>query len=68
VNEKKGIVVGDYVVWVEKTYGRTVVGLVLGVEPNTFYPGVDTYSILDSSGVNCRIHSSVWKDYRILNR
>ena len=62
------IVVGDLVNWYEKDYGASVVGLVLGVKSNTFYPGVDTYSILDLDGLKREIHSSVWSDYRILNR
>jgi hypothetical protein len=41
------ITVGDLVNWYEKEYGASVVGLVLGVKPNRFYPEVDTYSILD---------------------
>lgn len=62
------IKIGDLVNWYEKEYGASVVGLVLGVKPNTFYPEVDTYSILDLDGVKREIHSSVWPEYRILNR
>ena len=62
------IIVGDLVNWYEKQYGASVVGLVLGVKPNRFYPEVDTYSIVDLDGVKREIHSSVWSNYRILNR
>jgi hypothetical protein len=67
-NKSGGIIVGDLVNWYMKEYGASVVGLVLGVKPNTFYPEVDTYSILDLDGLKREIHSSVWPDYRILNR
>lgn len=63
-----GIIVGDLVSWFNKPYGTGVTGLVLGVKPNTFYPGVDTYSILDTDGRTCEVHGSVWPEYRILNR
>ena len=62
------ITVGDLVCWCEKQYGASVTGLVLGVKPNTFYPEVDTYSILDLDGLKREIHSSVWPECRILNR
>jgi hypothetical protein len=67
-NKSGGIIVGDLVNWYMKEYGASVVGLVLGVKPHTFYPEVDTYSILDLDGLKREIHSSVWPDYRILNR
>jgi hypothetical protein len=54
--------------WYEKEFGASVTGLVLGVKPHTFYPEVDTYSILDLEGLKREIHSSVWPEYRILNR
>ena len=60
--------VGDLVNWFNKPYGTGVTGLVLGVKPNTFYPEVDTYSILDLEGLKREIHSSVWPEYRVLNR
>ena len=62
------IKIGDLVNWYEKQYGASVVGLVLGVKPNRFYPEVDTYSIVDLVGLKREIHSSVWPEYRILNR
>lgn len=62
------ITVGDLVNWYEKELGASVTGLVLGVKPHTFYPEVDTYSILDLEGLKREIHSSVWPEYRILNR
>lgn len=62
------IIVGDLVNWYNKPYGTGVTGLVLGVKPNTFYPEVDTYSIVDLDGLKREIHSSAWSNYRILNR
>lgn len=62
------ITVGDLVNWYEKELGASVTGLVLGVKPNRFYPEVDTYSIVDFNGLKREIHSSVWPEYRILNR
>jgi len=62
------IITGDLVEWFNRTYGTGVVGVVLGVKPNVFYPGVDTYSILEMGGRTCDIHGSVWPDYRILSR
>ena len=60
--------VGDLVNWYEKEFGASVTGLVLGVKPHIFYPEVNTYSILDLEGLKREIHSSVWSNYRILNR
>jgi hypothetical protein len=60
--------VGDLVNWYNKSYGTCVTGLVLGVKPHTFYPEVDIYSILDFDGLKREIHSSLWPEYRILNR
>ena len=62
------ITVGDLVNWYEKELGASVTGLVLGVKPHTFYPEVDTYSILDFDGLKREIYSSLWSEYRILNR
>jgi hypothetical protein len=62
------ITVGDLVNWYEKEFGASVVGLVLGVKPHTFYPEVDIYSILDFDGLKREIYSSLWSEYRILNR
>lgn len=63
------IKVGDLVNWFNKPYGTGVTGLVLGVKPNIFYPEVDTYSILNiDNGLKSEIHSSLWPEYRILNR
>jgi hypothetical protein len=60
------ITVGDLVNWFNKPYGTGVTGLVLGVKPHTFYPEVDTYSILDFDGLKREIYSSVIRD-RILS-
>ena len=62
------IIVGDLVNWFNKPYGTGVTGLVLGVKPHTFYPEVDIYSILDFDGLKSVVYSSLWPEYRILNR
>ena len=66
--ESDRITTGDLVNWFNKPYGTCVIGLVLGVKPNRFYPEVDTYSIVDLDGLKREIHSSLWPEYRILNR
>ena len=66
--ESDRITTGDLVNWFNKPYGTCVTGLVLGVKPHTFYPEVDIYSILDFDGLKREIYSSLWPDYRILNR
>ena len=66
--ESDRITTGDLVNWFNKPYGTCVTGLVLGVKPHTFYPEVDIYSILDLDGLKRVIYSSLWPDYRILNR
>ena len=66
--ESDRITTGDLVNWFNKPYGTCVTGLVLGVKPHTFYPEVDIYSILDFDGLKSVVYSSLWPEYRILNR